>query len=267
MSKRIIYILGSAYCGSTVLGKALHERVAKSYFVGEVSRLNDLRERYKLDKYNGECSVCLVKGRKCVYFNSIESTDIKQTYQELFKKTKSNVLIDGSKHVQWLRELVAADLSYEMYVVVSTRNPVDFIDSCVARRVLEPWQAANVWRDTYFDGVRELNKLGLSYKIVRHEDFVTNKIDVIDSIIDNFNLKKRIGTVTLHHSLGSNPAAFVSELSSKKIENLIEKFGSERVDFNPRRYKNVKQNGKELRRVALQTPALNDLAVLLGYTL
>src|SRR5688572_23914216 len=80
-------------------------------------------------------------------------------------------VIDGSKHPHWLRAVVAdRPLDLDRTVAFLTvRSPFAFVDSFRHRTGCAVWEAANVWRDTYYDGLRMLTRFTLPFMVVRYE--------------------------------------------------------------------------------------------------
>ncbi len=170
--KKDVFILGTSYCGSTLLGNALngHSRIA---YAGEVSRLPG----FDIGAPERLCPVCASQGKTCEVWSDTFAERILargpgrsfDTYREAVGGTP--VIVDGSKAVNWFRKVMADRPGPENpFVIIAVRNPFSFVDSCRRRESYEPWLAANIWRDTLFDILRTVAQYGLPHIVVRYED-------------------------------------------------------------------------------------------------
>ncbi len=274
MSKSLesIVLLGTAYSGSTALGMALHSTKNKLTYVGELSRAPGLFEKYQLDNIVGTCSACQINEATCQIFNSslfkrLKDKHPSEAHRYLLRHLKTKTIIDASKHAAWLRLLAEETSIDKIRVLITVKNPKYYVQSCLDREIDSAWLAANAWRDTYFDTLRTLNRLGVSYFVVRNEDFMQNRANIIHSIESFLGLQYKIQPQTKPiHAIGGNPAARLEEQGSKKIRESARRLSKRVFDLNP-----LKTNPTEQQKITydtqvlFDTPGLSDMANLLGY--
>src|ERR1051326_2340900 len=104
---RNIFILGTAYCGSTLLGNALnaHSSVA---FAGEISRL----PAFGIGAPRETCPLCYTREVECPiwtpkFLEEMARQGAGKSLDVYRKAIQKPVIVDGSKHVAWLRRVYA----------------------------------------------------------------------------------------------------------------------------------------------------------------
>lgn len=267
-----VFIIGTAYSGSSVLGLALNNKETGVAYVGELSRVPGFRSRYNLDLADGQCSACQITQNECPIFSKklltqLSKKDPQEAHRYLARLHKAKTIVDSSKHTAWLR-LFLQDTNYNnVRVLISVKNPKTYVQSCLDRDIGEPWQAANAWRDTYYDAIRTLNRSGVGYYLVRNEDFVANKSGTILNIQNFLNLPvRKTKSLKPIHAIGGNPAARSEELGAKQVKATARRLARFAFDLNPaKRTPTTKQKITFDTQVIFDTPGLSDVANILGY--
>lgn len=272
-SLQSIVLLGTAYSGSTVLGMALNSPKNSATYVGELSRAPGMFEKYQLDRTVGTCSLCQVNSENCKIYNDqlfkkLEQKNPSEAHRYLIRHLKTSTIIDTSKHPAWLRLLAEETPTHKIRVLITVKNPKNYIQSCLDRGIDSAWQAANAWRDTYFDAIRTLNRLGIPYYVVRNEDFVLASTDMLNKLESFFGFEYKIQPQTKNvHAIGGNPAARAEELGSRKILASAKQLSQRVFDLNPqKKHPHSKQTIHYDTQVLFDTPGLSDMANLLGYS-
>jgi hypothetical protein len=123
---RLIFILGTAYCGSTLLGQCLSNR-PQALFVGEI-----------YDVYKGwrtpRCGCEFIRGEKCSFWDGF--TFDETIYQQL-KFALSVLIIDASKYPEWI--LRHARAMEDSRVIVMFKDPESFLFSWHKRGQVLDW--------------------------------------------------------------------------------------------------------------------------------
>lgn len=121
---KLIFILGTAFSGSTLLGQILSNR-PNATFVGE---LYDVNQGWR----KAQCSC--PQGLDCEFWNGVQFDET--IYQQLLRRNKG-LLVDASKYPHWiLRHAEAMD---ESKVVVLFKHPENFLFGCYKRKQLRDW--------------------------------------------------------------------------------------------------------------------------------
>ena len=275
------YILGTAYCGSTLLGSALNRHPQIAY-VGELSRAKSYNDKYCLYNSSAQCMQCMIGDKQCDFITKrfIEKTSAMsppEAHDYLRKSFKKPIIVDGSKYPSWLR--IAAEsknFSTSAKVIIVSRSPSSHLASCSSRKIEPLWVEANAWRDTYYDAIRTVNQLGLSCMVVRHEDYISNPAEILTRICEYLGVKYKKSMTTASntqlHAIGGNPGAYLGPDNRKDILERAKSLGQVDFDINPCRLKNklffaVKNKPEQarLRQIAFESPGLADVATQLGY--
>ncbi len=273
-----VFILGTAYSGSTLLGRALNSHSQVGY-IGELSRAKGYFKKYHLDKEAGECLDCIIAGNKCEIFNrslikstnALESIDV---HKALSEKIDKPIIVDGSKHVEWLRIATQKNVVQKnIKVIILARSPVAYIRSCKDRQIGPIWVEANAWRDTYYDALRTVAQLNLPHIIVQFEEFLDKPKQTMQQICRllgiNFETSMLANEPTALHAIGGNPSAYKISASKSTLVKMHKKLGQVKFDVNPQNlYKNkakpIKPD-KEATGAVFMTPDLINVANLIGY--
>lgn len=272
-----VYILGTAYCGSTLLGNALnaHSSVA---FAGEVSRL----PAFGVGEAWTVCPLCSAQEIDCPiwtpeFIEQVSEAGPSQALDLFREAAQVPVIVDGSKHVSWLRKVHGhAPVPSNTFVLIAVRSPFAFVNSTQRRDHWQVWFGANVWRDTIFDMLRCVGDLGLPHGIVRYEDFARDPEAGLKRICAWLGLDFEASMLRFWeapvHGLGGNAGAYVwydgfrkggeyaNDTDRKVAETYQERtFGGWSDD------KWRQQLGPKEIKLILNTPGLADMCSLVGY--
>ncbi len=222
----IAFIMGTPYCGSTLLASLLTE-TGGFFNIGELDRIKGVGEnKNPLDPSLGYCAICAELGRKCPVFSDelighIKSADSHYNrYLAFSQLAKGKVLLDGSKHAYWLNT-VCSDLTVRDLIrpIVLVRHPVSFVLSSMRRHPDDnpAWRWGEIWRDTYFDILRSCSRNNLPYLVVKHEDIILYSQRVLETIKSFCGVKTQLmlSDDSSHHYLGGNPE-FTSRLAAEQ---------------------------------------------------
>lgn len=219
-----VFIVGPAYSGSTLLGNALNGHPDVSH-VGEIARLPFF------DRFNNpweSCAVCergAMEGRNraCPVWNPavkswLQDAGPQGALQILREVTRSPVIVDGSKDLDWLRrvyEVGVRELTGKkaVRVILTVRHPLAYVSTCKRRTQMPVWQAANIWRDTIYDAFRTVSRLGFPVTIVRYEDLALAPEPVLRNLCDFIGIDYSPQMLEFWnkpvHPIGGNAGAFV----------------------------------------------------------
>lgn len=261
-----IFILGTPFSGSTILGKIL-STIDNTQYVGEIDRIT----QFSMNEYpNDFCEVC--QGFNCPIYTKdlIKSLEINgpnyHLYQILREKLSTQNIIDGSKHIIWFRKifnsLIADGLNAKkmgLKVIVTVRNPISFSYSYnrSLKEEIPYWQISKIWRETYLDIFRTLNILGVDYIIVKNESLCLDYEHVKGNIENYLNLSiPSLNTFDprLFHTLGGNP----------NVANKEKKNQSIKLNINNESFKKLSENSANQ---IVSEPGTFDMAVnFFGYS-
>jgi len=252
--KRINYILGTPFCGSTLLAHTLASSQGL-FNCGEIDRV----EAFESNEYVcNHCPNCALAQRPCPVFtpeviNSLSQCETPYAIYEAFHAISDMpILLDGSKHTFWLRKMVADSRVKPLArAIVLLRSPDSFIESYLKH---EPhmnnnlWRPAEIWRDTYYDILRTLHNYRLPYITIRFEDYLEEQERYLELISEWCGIPsvkhKPDYDFSQSHTLGGNPRL------AKKIVS----------DKNLKVFAQPKNNREDIRQAIMQTPGLHDLA-------
>ncbi|SRR6266568_2161748 len=284
-----VFILGSVFSGSTLVGNALGVH-GEAFFAGEVAALPANAAAYNVMHAIDGCLACAALGRPCPVWtreriDRVERAGPAGFADALRRDVGRRVIVDGSKLSEWFRVVGrAGGLDRErVRVIVTSKDPLSFADSLMRRTKGPAWQAANVWRDTYFDILRSLHAGRYLYTHVAYADFCREPEAVLRQLCALVGLDFQPAMLDFRSasicSIGGNPGAQVWRAG---MLGAIEKKKEWTDDVEPRHYETYRARGfsgtwvddKWTERLGagdltqiLQTPGLPDLAALLGYDL
>ena len=277
-----VYIVAKAYSGSTILGRDLNNH-SKIFYAGELGRIPQYRKDYQYYEHDAGCMNCLINNKQCKIFSDSNIKKIgKKTprlaNEYLRRVTKKQIVVDGSKYVNWLN-LNCADHKYleSTRVIILAKNPMEYLISCAVRGIEPIWQEANAWRDTYYDAIRTVSRLGLSSTVVRFDEYMKNPEDILRQLCSymgvdyHSSMLKSSGNPL--HAIGGNPGAYESIVGKKALKDKASKFDQKLFDINPNRvsgrFKKTKISDSvraDFAQVLSDTPMLLEVANLLGFT-
>lgn len=169
--------MGTAFCGSTVFGQALGAHSSMSY-LGEVSRAVHFGPSVWAEDPDPRCHYCQLHEQPCPLWTERRLRESRilppgKVMSFFAEELGGAAVVDGSKYPHWLRAVLAdqpADVD-RMVAFLTVRSPFAFCDSHRFRTGSPIWEAANLWRDVYYDAQRMLNRARLAHMVVRYEDF------------------------------------------------------------------------------------------------
>lgn len=168
MKKKITFIIGTPFSGSTLLGNILN-MIPDTTFIGEVNRIRSFGQwEGTIENYNNECTICATEPyRECPVWNKEklkkidETSSIKNKYEELISDIKQSHIIDGSKSPDWIARVFDSGLEANFQAIICTRNPWAFALSHKGATMnnngvpAQAFQAAENWRDIYTHALRK----------------------------------------------------------------------------------------------------------------
>lgn len=223
---RIVYILGTPFCGSTVLANVLETGGAKH--VGEIDRL----PKYQANRYpTTTCECCAAKEQSCPVFGEEFLAELQsiplgaEVYLRLATRLGSDVVIDGSKHASWFRRSYLSldqKTAKDACAIICVRNPFGFVESYArANRNLPLWRVAEVWRDTYIDILKTTGRLEIPKMVITNEAFAGAHERTIDAIgrFVGVPIAANVRGYPLgeSHSLGGNAAYWAKAVADRMI--------------------------------------------------
>lgn len=185
--RSVVFVLGSPYSGSTMLGNVLNsfEDVA---LIGEAERHQAFgRFPDSPEHYLTHCSICATRQPYACPVWTAEAVDpaaagggeaLIRSYRRLLAAAGERVVVDSSKNVDWMAALLEAGLLGDVRAIVVARSPFAFV---VSNRARVPgkgvvWHAVG-WRDIYQHTLRTLAVRGIPFLVVRHESLVEQPLD------------------------------------------------------------------------------------------
>jgi hypothetical protein len=218
---RTIFLVGTAYCGSTVLSREF-ARDSRVDMMGEIDRLPIFAQwsGYPQEHHTARCRVCAVGGREheCPVFNEelfaqASHGSLGARYSAVRQRFGAPIAIDGSKNPWWMRQVVLDTPDIEPAAIILARLPWAFAFSATHDDQTSYLSWAPVWRDTYQNALRIVADLGIPSLVLRYEDFILNRRagDAAVARLFGFSLENdRPPAVGLHHAVGGNLGGFMA---------------------------------------------------------
>ncbi|OLT11986.1 hypothetical protein BJF79_04115 [Actinomadura sp. CNU-125] len=228
-----VFVLGTLFSGSTLIGRDMTTRIEKAHYVGE---LNNFTQLPGFSHQNGGliCGPCSLLGKECRHFTRklrerVTYEDIFGMHTEFARTLGASAILDGSKYVAWLRRAIAqrnADPALRrvpINVILTVRNPIAYAISHRDRTGEPLWQGAAVWRDTYVDALRTVNTHGLPHMVVRYEGYMARPERHLERLAAFLHLPLRDepdnGRI---HDAGGNWSSFVPYVGKEQLNAHIE---------------------------------------------
>lgn len=286
-----VFVLGTLFSGSTLIGRDMTTRIKKAHYVGELNNFTQLPGFSHKDA-GMICGPCSLLGRDCRHFTDalrarVTYDDILGMHGELARSLGAAAILDGSKYVAWLRRAVEqkqADPANRtpISVILTARNPIAFAISHRNRTGEPLWQGAGIWRNTYVDALRTVNTHGLPHMVVRYEGYMARPERHLDRLAAFLHLPLRDRPDNSRiHDAGGNWSSFVPYVGKEQLEEHIGRLdGPARAEAElfvekARPYWNNEKPKADTRwhrslttgeaNAILSTPGLADIASLLGY--
>ncbi|HEV8550888.1 MAG TPA: hypothetical protein VGQ57_17700 [Polyangiaceae bacterium] len=286
---RDVYILGTVFSGSTLVGNAFGIHPA-AFFAGELAALPAYSKQYGVMHVIDGCLMCQLLGRECEVWTKDRKKRVMRVgpancLAELRAETGRPVVVDGSKLMGWFRVVYGqGGIDPERTrVIITSKDPFSFADSYMRRTQQQAWEAANVWRDTYADILRTMNSARLLYTHVSYAEFSMQPEGALRRLCQLTGLTyfpELLGFRSAEVcSIGGNPGANVQR---EGMVDALKKKTEWAKHMEPEHYegyqRGIEKTGwtdlKWTERltvndlgVIMQTPGLVDLASLLGYNL
>ena len=275
-----MFVVGTAYSGSTLLGNALNGHSAISH-IGEISRLPCFGIGDPVD----HCVLCATAGVDCPVWTPelIAEAGVVgpgRVHQVVRRHLGGvPVLVDGSKSIEWLeRCLGPGDGVSSPFVLISVRHPFAFADSSRRRASMSPADAGVLWRDVMSAVVSRSTDFGLANLVVRYEDLARDPAWVLGRVVDSLGLEPEPGLTEFWrhdaHVLGGNGGAYVWYESFRRSGGFVTE--EDRVvaqSYAERRFGGwaddkwrTSLSPSDIRTVA-STPRLEGVAEFFGYDL
>lgn len=286
-----VFVLGTLFSGSTLIGRDMTTRIKKAHYVGELNNFTQVPEFSHKDA-GMVCGPCSLLGRECRHFTDalrdrVTYDDIFGMHGEFARSLGSSAILDGSKYVAWLRRAVEqrnADPANRapVSVILTARNPIAFAISHRNRTGEPLWQGAGIWRNTYVDALRTVNTHGLPHMVVRYEAYMARPERHLERLAAFLHLPLRDkpdnGQI---HDAGGNWSSFVPYVGQEQLNAHIgrlegparaeaEKFveqarpywNNEKPKVDTRWHRSL--NPGEANAI-IGTPGLADVASIVGY--
>ncbi|MUN35063.1 hypothetical protein [Actinomadura litoris] len=286
-----VFVVGTLFSGSTLLGRDMTTRIRSAHYVGELNNFTQM-PGYSHKDAGQECGPCSLLGKECRHFTAAlreraSYDDILGMHRHFARSLGVSVVVDGSKYVTWLRRAIeqqSADPTHRapVNVIVTARNPIAFAISHRNRTGEPLWRGAGIWRDTYVDALRTVNTYGLPHMVVRYEDYMARPERSLERLAGFLHLPLDSQSDTTRiHDTGGNWSSFVPYVGKEQLEGYIRRLDgpgrAEAEDFirHARAYWNDEKPREDTRwrggleagevNAVLSTPGLTDLASVLGY--
>ncbi|GAA4128024.1 sulfotransferase [Actinomadura keratinilytica] len=286
-----VFVVGTLFSGSTLIGRDMTTRIKGAHYVGE---LNNFTQFPKLSHPTSgrRCGPCSLLGKQCRHFTDalrerVSYDDILGMHGQFARSLGASAIIDGSKYVAWLRHAVeqrGADPANRtpVAVIATVRNPFAFAISHRNRTGEPLWRGAEIWRDTYVDALRTVNTFGLPLLTVRYEDYMADPERALErlSAFLHLPLDPEPDSTRLHDT-GGNWSSFVPYVGKDQLAKFIERLdgpGREEAEKFVAHARAYWQDGKPVEdtrwhrslnvgeaNAILSAPGLADVASLLGY--
>jgi hypothetical protein len=283
MSDQTVFIVGTYFSGSTLLGNCLNAHPS-IFFAGEIDRLEAFRRdpdwTHQREKGCRLCSIkdeddCPVWPRE--FLQTITPLDDISRYRAILARTEAPILLDGSKRIDWLNSLYDAGLTSRVSAIICARTPFAFVNSNKLDPInSHPIAAAAAWRDFYIHTMRSLAGRGIPSVVVRYENFAFDPASAIRRICEFLTIVDDPGMMTYwnvpSHAVGGNGGAYIRDPKFRpaaldkdekwKLDYFADKpFGGWVED------KWIYELNEEAVRQIMSVPSLCDVASLLGYDL
>ncbi|GAA2157219.1 hypothetical protein GCM10009727_66910 [Actinomadura napierensis] len=293
-----IFVIGTLFSGSTLMGRDMTARIKMAHYVGELNNFTQVPDFSHKDSGRG-CGPCSLLGKQCRHFTDalrdrVSYDDILGMHEQFARSLGVSAIVDGSKFVAWMRRAVeqraveqrVADRASRTAVsaIITVRNPIAFAISHRNRTGEALWRGAGIWRDTYVDALRTANFHGLPQLVVRYEDYMADRERSLERLAAflHLPLSPKPDNTSIHDT-GGNWSSFVPYVGREQLEKFIQQLhGSGRTDAenfikHARAYWNDEKPQEDTRwhnsinagdaHGVLSTPGLADVASILGYNI
>ncbi|NES76455.1 MULTISPECIES: sulfotransferase [unclassified Okeania] len=211
MKKKVLFILGTAYCGSTLLSLILDSH-PQCFTVGELSNLPDFNKKGKLDDFwshqfsekelhnlslglsNARISPAIpLKVEK--FFREIVNDHIFRPYSIIASKTPADIIVDSTKTIYWISSMLRLKelkKEFDIYLLHLVRDGRAVLNSYLKkRRNMTVKEISYLWlervtnNEVFFDNFYK-NKI-----LVRYEMLVTQLPATVQQVCDFLGIEFR----------------------------------------------------------------------------
>ncbi|WP_298224356.1 sulfotransferase [Acidocella sp.] len=216
---RSIFIVGSSFCGSTIIGNTLNSH-SQVFHAGEVDRLSLFRRYHGADETYllNSCGLCGLDDKAhCPVWDDLPPPpatpqEAVSLYRTLMARGGKEVALDGSKNVDWLAYLHDHGLRNAGAILLS-RNPLAFAKSHRDATGAPVWQGVEIWRNIYNHTLRSLITRQIPFISMRHADLTSNPQGFYARLLEFMGLDGMVDVEQYFqfpvHALGGNVGAFV----------------------------------------------------------
>lgn len=220
--KKVIFIGGTAYSGSTMLDMMIGNSPT-TFSAGEVRGVFEPRRLQHI------YPTCGCGDSQCTIWNEIRKSKVPQLYQELFKNFPAmQTIVDSSKEPLWilqqLKNLQSRGIS--TYVILIWKSPAEFALSRLKRNSLKSWKRAWInYHRLFFTLIKD-------WRSVRYRDIVQDPDRKLREICDYTGLPFRKGMKNYwekkHHTVFGNTSAkfHTYEANSKEFDKSVDSLTS-----------------------------------------
>jgi hypothetical protein len=288
-AERVIFIVGTPFCGSTILGNCLNAH-PDVFFAGEIDRL-DVFDRYHDTspvQHDPGCRICMTAEEySCPawprdFVESLRPLGDLEKYRRIIDRCERRVLVDGSKNINWVNRLHDMGLSIPTMAIICARTPFAYCCSNLGAGGTPVVAAALAYRNYYVHVLRSLAGRGIPSIVVRYEEFGLAPVPTTRRLSAFMNLEHAPGMLTYWevpvHPIGGNSGAYM------RYPNFLERTASGKGKLGPdeawkRDYYADRPFGGWIEdrwidqlddvqvREIMTVPLLSDVASLLGYDL
>jgi hypothetical protein len=222
----IVFILGTPYSGSTILGNFLNAS-QDAIYLGEVDRLRIFKNyESEAKQYVTQSAVSLLNSQKdefwtADFLNKLSSLEDNHMYLKILTRFQEPVIIDGSKWVSWCRRVQPLLNNFKIKVLLTVKNPFGFFNSYgLANPSISGHDIVKFYIDTYLDATRTCVFYNIPYLVINIENFMTNKNNILQIICDFVNISFDDSMLSYwkykNISLGGNFSGYIPFLSSRE---------------------------------------------------
>ncbi|MGO9109327.1 MAG: hypothetical protein ACLP9L_08850 [Thermoguttaceae bacterium] len=224
--KKVAFIAGTAYCGSSLLNILLDTQAPAIRGLGERSQTDG--------EMGGPCVVCNSEVKDCRLYSQWDGKDF---YEFNFNHYGCSTLIDSSKRTNILLEGMAREPQFKYYVLHMSKTPHAAAYSIMKHWEHDSWDvplteskrdiidAFNVWIETnrlYIDELELFGENVKGVKSIQYDALVRNPAAVIEEICqwlgEPFNLERLQNWQSpTTHILGGNPGVLMQVLGEKAL--------------------------------------------------
>jgi hypothetical protein len=185
MTKRVIYIAGADHSGSTLIGCLLGSNTSPfEYFhVGEIHAYFSKKHRLYGDLRHAQNKLC---GQ--IWYNINPEVGYENAYEEIFRRTQSNVIIDSSKTHRNFDIIKSACLkkNYSLEIIVSFRPLAKIFKSDLNRNKKEENIKRNI--SSYLNIRNKIIDQKYQCTIVNVEQIILNPGDMTKRLCEKVDI-------------------------------------------------------------------------------